>query len=407
MTLRIQKAGPHPGAGRVPGLRPRSPRAGSLGQPAILVLTARMGAGHDGVAGEVEGRLRALGARTRIIDVWDLQPAGLGRLVTVFYRSIIRVAPWMYAAIYRGWLRPPPGHRRAPLRPATWWAERSLLREVRRERACAVVTTFHLGTQLLGGLRARGALDIPTVSYCVDFAAHGLWVSSGVDANLCLHEMQGRRLASQGARGVSVAGTIVGARFRPDPVRREAARRNLGVGADERVVLVLSGSWGSGRVDETLAALERLDGFRAVVATGTNERLRQRLGRRFPEAITLGWIDDMSKVIRAADAVVENAGGLSAMEAMACGVPVVSYLPIPGHGRENVTVMTEAGISAYARDEGELGRLLTELSTDSPRRRRLLAAAGSMAARDPMPTLLAAIQQRSWAAVGGRSEAWG
>lgn len=356
-------------------------------RPGILILTARMGAGHDGVARELSERVRALGFNATVADVWDLQPPGAGRLVTAFYRFMIRRAPWLYEVIYRIWLRPPPAHRRAPLSPVTRWAERRLLRQVAETEPVAVVTTFHLGTQMLGNLRARGALRIPAISYCVDLAAHGLWVNPGVDANLCLHPTQAARLAQQGARGLHFTGPLVPDRFRPLPQRRAASRAALGVGPHEKLVLVVSGSWGAGRIEGTLEALRSIGGHRVAVVTGNNPALYRRLRQDHPDVVVLGWVDRMEDVLAAADVVVENAGGLSAMEALAAEVPLISYLPIPGHGRQNVRAMAEAGISVYAESEAELAAGLAELTVDSPRRRRLLQAARAMTTPDPLRAL--------------------
>ena len=48
------------------------------------------------------------------------------------------------------------------------------------------------------------------------------------------------------------------------------------------------------------------------------------------------------------------------MEAFAAGVPVVTYLPIPGHGRDNAATMAAAGVNLYA---GDADQLLAALGT--------------------------------------------
>ncbi|MEE3921714.1 hypothetical protein V2I01_36055 [Micromonospora sp. BRA006-A] len=40
----------------------------------------------------------------------------------------------------------------------------------------------------------------------------------------------------------------------------------------------------------------------------------------------------MPALMRAVDVMVENAGGLTCQEALAAGLPVVTYRPIAGHG---------------------------------------------------------------------------
>ena len=74
-----------------------------------------------------------------------------------------------------------------------------------------------------------------------------------------------------------------------------------------------------------------------------------------------GWVDDMASLLQAVDVLIENAGGLTAVEAMACGVPVVTYRPIPGHGIANAAAMARAGVSRWVRTAGELGPALAEL----------------------------------------------
>ena len=56
----------------------------------------------------------------------------------------------------------------------------------------------------------------------------------------------------------------------------------------------------------------------------------------------------MPALMAACDALVENAGGLTSLEAMRAGLPVVSFQPIAGHGRENTARMAEAGVSRLA-----------------------------------------------------------
>ena len=42
------------------------------------------------------------------------------------------------------------------------------------------------------------------------------------------------------------------------------------------------------------------------------------------------------------------------LEAMACGVPVLSFRPIPGHGRANAAALERAGLVPFVRNADEL-----------------------------------------------------
>jgi len=130
---------------------------------------------------------------------------------------------------------------------------------------------------------------------------------------------------------------------------RSHARQLLGLPADSRAVLVVAGSWGVGNIEQTFDALVADGRYTPIVVCGTNGRLRRRLEAKGQGRI-LGWTDDMAVLMAAADALVENAGGLTCMEAFAAGLPVVSFLPIEGHGRENATAMARSGVVAYCRN---------------------------------------------------------
>jgi UDP:flavonoid glycosyltransferase YjiC (YdhE family) len=58
------------------------------------------------------------------------------------------------------------------------------------------------------------------------------------------------------------------------------------------------------------------------------------------------------------DVVVHNAGGLSSVEALATGVPVVSYRCLPGHGTANAAQLNRSGLSAWPVSTGQLTQAL-------------------------------------------------
>ncbi len=43
----------------------------------------------------------------------------------------------------------------------------------------------------------------------------------------------------------------------------------------------------------------------------------------------MGWVDDMHTLMQAVDLIVENAGGLTCQQALAAGLPTITYRPLP------------------------------------------------------------------------------
>jgi UDP-N-acetylglucosamine:LPS N-acetylglucosamine transferase len=77
--------------------------------------------------------------------------------------------------------------------------------------------------------------------------------------------------------------------------------------------------------------------------------------------VPLGWRDDVPELMAAADVLVHNAGGLSVTEALVVGLPTLTYLPIPGHGRANAAVLERAGVAAWPRDPQQLHEAIERL----------------------------------------------
>jgi UDP-N-acetylglucosamine:LPS N-acetylglucosamine transferase len=104
-----------------------------------------------------------------------------------------------------------------------------------------------------------------------------------------------------------------------------------------------------------------------VVVCGRNEHLRTQLAG-VPGAVALGWVADMAGLMAAADALVENAGGLTSKEALRVGLPVVTFRPIAGHGRHDAGALARLGLTDLVDDEQSLRAALTRLTDDTARR---------------------------------------
>jgi UDP-N-acetylglucosamine:LPS N-acetylglucosamine transferase len=122
------------------------------------------------------------------------------------------------------------------------------------------------------------------------------------------------------------------------------------------------------------------------VACGHNEDLRARVAAE-GTAVPVGWTEAMAELIRACDVVVQNAGGLSCLEALACGVPVLSYRCLPGHGRTNAAALEQAGWIRWIREPDELATALKSVLTEQPE-------PPSPARADPAAEVLAAVFRR-------------
>ena len=344
---------------------------------------------------ELARRMTDRGREPVVVDFLEAFPRPLAVAWERFYRYQLRYAPNSYESSYQLFYR----------HPALWGpfvaferalAGRRVLRWVRDHDPDVIVSTYSFATLVLGRLRQEGAVRVPVANFLTDFGVHPRSVHPAVDLNLALHEGPGRVAAGLTGRPTVVAGPAVAPSF-ADPAaaadRRREGRAWLGLRDDERLVVVAAGSWGVGEhLVDTVAAIAGTGRFRVATVCGSDRRLRARLEARGLD-IVLGWTDRMPVLIAAADAVVENAGGLTSLEAFASGVPTVTYRPIPGHGRDNVRGMLAAGVTTSPADDDGLLLALDRLTAPGSRRDAQVAAASALFRDDPVDHILALADQ--------------
>jgi len=72
----------------------------------------------------------------------------------------------------------------------------------------------------------------------------------------------------------------------------------------------------------------------------------------------LGYVEDVRRLMAAADLLVTKAGGMTLAEAMAAELPMLLYGSLPGQERRNERFASRAGIALAARSRRDLRRLL-------------------------------------------------
>ncbi|WP_394815898.1 MGDG synthase family glycosyltransferase [Streptomyces gibsoniae] len=354
----------------------------------LLIVSASMGSGHDTVATELARRAVQHGHHAQVVDVLGLLPYGLGPGLRGFYRSSVRHYPWAYAALYRTFLRRGRGRRPSGVPLARMAGQR--LRELAdRTGADAVVPVFHLAAQLTGHLRAKGLLTVPSAVLVIDFAVHRQWLHPGNDTYFCLTDEAAREVRQDLSVPAEAPGAVVAPEFlaaAPGAAQWSArfARHEPG----RRPVLLSAGAWGVGSQLASTSALLAGHGFLPVVLCGRNERLRDELAG-VPGTVALGWVSDMPGLLRAAGALVDNAAGQTAVQALAAGLPVVGYRPLPGHGADGVRRMAELGLSELAADGAGLLGSLGRLTTAGPDRDRRIARGRTLFRDDVLTRVLA------------------
>lgn len=346
----------------------------------VLILTASMGNGHLQVSRELQRRLCMRGHTVKVADLLTLLPPPAGRALGSLYPWLVNRAPWLYERIYQQFFLAEQDHAERASVPV-WLALGGLHRLVQEFCPHVVVSSYHLAGVAAARLRASGQIRSPVVTFITTFGVHNLWLHPATDLYLCITPAVAAHLARHTAAPAQVCEPVVRPEFSSRSARRDAVARSLATSGDDRIALIVAGSLGLGAVLDTVTAVAAAPGWCPVVACGRNQRLRREVGR-IPRAVPLGWVEDMASLMAAADVVLDNAAGSTAKEALAIGRPVVTFRPLPGHGRHDAMMMQQAGLTEITDDPRELARLLTEVSSGRKRAARV-ARGRSLFGTDP------------------------
>lgn len=324
----------------------------------IVILTAEVGEGHAAAARALAADLVGERADVEVLICDAL--VGLGRFLRYFlldaYRWQLSVAPWIFGLLYRLFTHVPlfRGLGRTGL---ALFGARSLLRIIEGYRPDVVVSTFPAATSVLGYLRRRGRVTVPTCATATDLAGLEFWAHRGIDLHLVMHP-------SCVSAVERVAGAGSARRVRPlvapaffEPCSRVQARRELALPRHKPVVVVSGGGWGVGDVEGAVGASLQLPAAVIVCLTGRNESLRARLAKAFADeerVRVLPFTDRISELLAAADALVHSTGGVTCLEALVRGCPIVAYGAPPGHARLTARVMASLGLLQSADSPSQL-----------------------------------------------------
>ncbi len=318
----------------------------------IVIVSGSYGAGHDAAADALALQLRASGRVVRRLDVADELPWRIGSLLRWIYFTQLMVVPGSWGVALRCLQRD--GLAARATRWALGVAGRRLVRGV--ADADLVISTHPFASQALGEARRLRRLERPVVTYLTDASVHRLWVHTDVDLHLAMHETTAAQARALGGATAVVAPAIAPA---GDPIPPGWIAP---WSTELPAALVVGGSCGIGDLEASARDLAATGLVTPVVACGTNERLRARLST-LPGVVALGWRDDMAALVDAASCVVQNAGGMTSLEALSAGTPTLSYRPIAGHGTTNALALEAAGLVPWVRSPAELADALAGLLT--------------------------------------------
>ena len=377
----------------------------SAGRRRVLVLTAPVGEGHVAAARALVAELKEEDSEIEVVlaDALD----GLGRVLRFILCDLYR---WQFGHVARAY-----GLLYQLLERSSFclgigrltlvsFGSRPMLRMVEKLDPDIIVSTHPPATCVLGHLRQRGRIDKPVLATITDLDGLGFWVHPGADDHLVMHESCVAQVERLGGRARCARPLLVPA-FR-EPRTRAQARRALGLPEDGAIAVISGGGWGVGELEQAARSALEIEDLSVICLAGRSESTRRRLELAFAAETRIsvwGFTDSMSDLLAAADALVHSTGGVTVLEALARGCPVIAYGAPPGHAQLTAKALAKEGLGTLAASPEELTsslrnalespRAVTEKALAAPSCARLVLEATPRPTAEP--TLRARLARRS------------
>ena len=328
----------------------------------VLIISADIGEGHDLPARSVAREFKDEDPDAQVSIVNGL-PA-MGTILTKVLREnsafMFRWVPWLFDIQYTLFMYFAPT-RWLARKMLTVLGRRGLMRLIRAHNPDQVVSTYPGVTAVLGELRRKGKLDVPCYSSITDLAGLQFWAHPGIDLHFVTHPEsieEVEHIAGPGSARWAKPPTspaFLAARSMAD------ARKALGLPAEGKVIAVSGGGWGVGDLLGATRASLAVPDATVLCLCGRNDDLRARVSQQFgsePRLRVMGFTDRMGDVLAASDALVHSSAGLTVLEAIIRGCPVISYGFGYGHVRASNAALVRFGLAQVARSEADLAPAL-------------------------------------------------
>lgn len=379
----------------------------------ILILSASYGAGHNQVARAVTEAIEEneSSVEAQTVDFFEFVSQPVNRAVQLLYVQSVRHLPSGYGLFYK---------TTSHIAPDSWWQRQlnnmghaQLKEHLDEANPDAIICTFPTPAGVLSEMRADGRVRVPVFAIVTDHAIHSQWIHPHIDHYFVADDEVAEGLSHRGIaeKRITVSGIPIIGAFNNLPDHQEA-RAKLQLQPDLPVVLVMAGAFSMlGGLPDILRVLSRLDVLhQAVIVAGTNQRLASRLRRaaepsRHPVRI-LGFTNDVPTLMCASDLLITKAGGITVSEALACGLPIVTYRLIPGQEEVNMRYLVKNGAGRFARNPAELESVVSLLLSEDETRKKVGVIARTLARPDAAavvakkvidisePTMMAEQEQR-------------
>lgn len=330
----------------------------------VLIVYASAGAGHKKAAQALQSHLQNthLEVSSIVIDILDYTPKSFKVLYSEGYTFLISRLPWLWFILYRvSYL-----FSNNPIFAyIDYITSRPFIRLIEREKYDIVISThFSVNSAISVYKNKNPEINLRLLSIITDYNLHPIWISEAVSAYITSCGYVKDELIKRGVDEAKIKdfGIPAHPKFYASLDRRAAALK-LGVDPSRFTVLVMTGAFGIGPIEEIVKALAGK--MQLLVVCGNNRGLYSRLSALNLNGLKVyPLVDNVEELMSVSDVALTKAGGLSITESLIKGLPMIFFSNIPGLETANARVISGYGAGFIAEAVGEIRRTVLSLQNN-------------------------------------------
>ena len=338
----------------------------------ILILSATFGDGHKQVAKAISEAVEHTLPNTSpiILDIMEWIHPYLYPVSLFVYKRGIKRFPQVYSYFYKK--TRVKNSFSTKLNSLFTFGLQTMLEVIQRIKPLVVVSTYPFAAGIISKLKEQGLINIPAVTIITDYTDHSYWIHPYTDLYIVGSNQVRDRLISLGIEDDKIKNTGI-------PVRQkfiesqpwELLLEKYGMSSNKFTVLLMGGGDGFiGKGRSTFRALESVSQtLQLIIVCGRNKKLKKQLELELKDykhdVLLLGFCENIQELMAISDLMITKPGGVTTSEALAMGLPLLIYHPLPGQEEDNAEFLWKSGLAFLAKTENDLLIKIESILNDS------------------------------------------
>ena len=352
----------------------------------ILILSCNTGEGHNSCAKALKKAMDRRGIACEIQDTLSLISNTLSQRVSNAYIYSTRGS--LFEMVYKlgGFVSNNSDSRQSLIYSANRLYAEKLYHYIVNNGFDVVVCVHLFPAEALTAIKRNTQLRIPTYFVMTDYTCIPFLPETDLDYYIIPHEHLIEEFVERGIprkKIIPIGIPVDEQRFatrQPQLRARHILAQQMGwniSAATGHWYLLMSGSMGFGNlgalVEQLLQAIRPKD--RVICVCGRNEEMQHSLQEVFADnqqLWVLGFTDQVSLLMDAANVIFTKPGGITSTEAIVKRIPLIHTTPIPGLEDRNAHFFHQHGLSYHTNDVAQQVVVAMRLCQDQAYRQQML-----------------------------------